>query len=170
MTPVDLTKAPPRSPYAELGGLLMLARTIDKLRASLPGGHLGAYKMAGFSVRLLEGLGIAEDDLQGVVAPPQMTTRSRPGSTGTARRLAILRSTRSSRPSRWGTGSTSRTSSNATPSRRGRPPPNPFDRACGPMILSGLTMKRFAIATVKSKARYFLITITGVTDEMALHL
>lgn len=68
MEPLDLTKAPPRSPYVELGGLIFLARTIDKLRAALPGGNLGAYQMAGFSKRLLDALGIAEDDLQAVVA------------------------------------------------------------------------------------------------------
>lgn len=68
MDSLDLTKAPPRSPYQELGGLLMLARTIDKLRATLPGGNLGAYQMAGFSERMLAALGIAEDDLRAVVA------------------------------------------------------------------------------------------------------
>ncbi len=68
MESLDLTKAPPRSPYAELGGLYMLARTIDKVRAMLPGGNLGAYHVAGFSQQLLDKLGIAEDDLRAVVA------------------------------------------------------------------------------------------------------
>jgi hypothetical protein len=46
----------------------MLARTIDKLRATLPGGEPGVYYIKGFSQRLLEALGIAEDDLRAVVA------------------------------------------------------------------------------------------------------
>lgn len=68
MQPLDLTKTPPRSPYVKLGGLLMLARTIDKMRALLPGGNTGAYQIAGFSKRMLDALGIPEDDMQGVVA------------------------------------------------------------------------------------------------------
>ena len=62
MESLDLRIAPPRSPNLELGGLLMLARTIDKARASLPGGDLGAYRFAGFSAGLLKGLGIEEAD------------------------------------------------------------------------------------------------------------
>ena len=68
MEALDLTKQPPRSPYTQLGGFLMLARTIDKIRATLPGGNLGAYQLAGFSQRMLEALGIPEDDLRAVVA------------------------------------------------------------------------------------------------------
>lgn len=68
MDSLDLTKAPPRSPYTELGGLLNLARTIDKVRATLPGGNLGAYQLEGFSTRMLDGLGIAQGDLRAVVA------------------------------------------------------------------------------------------------------
>lgn len=68
MEPLDLTKAPPRSPYVQLGGLYMLARTIDKMRANLPGGNLGAYQIAGFSTIMLDGVGIPADDLQAVVA------------------------------------------------------------------------------------------------------
>ena len=64
MKHLNLTRTPPRSPQEKLGGLLMLARTIDKLRASLPGGDLGVYQMAGFSARLLTELGIEEDALR----------------------------------------------------------------------------------------------------------
>lgn len=46
----------------------MLARTIDKIRAGLPGGAMGVYRIQGFSQRLLDGLGINEDDLRAVVA------------------------------------------------------------------------------------------------------
>lgn len=68
MESLDLTKAPPRSPYVNLGGLLMLARTIDKLRATLDGGSVGAYQIAGFSQRMMDALEIKEDDLRAVVA------------------------------------------------------------------------------------------------------
>ena len=66
MTPLDLTKQPPRSPRAPLGhlDLVMAARTVDKIRATLPGGNIvfhskemgsyagmvgegGAYEVAG---------------------------------------------------------------------------------------------------------------------------
>lgn len=68
MEPLDLSKAPPRSPYEQLGGLYMLARTVDKLRATLPGGNPGPYHIRGFSARLLEMLAIDEEDVRGVVA------------------------------------------------------------------------------------------------------
>ena len=58
MTPLDLTKAPPRSPTAELGGLCMLPRMIDVARAKLPGGNVGQYQigrgMSGLVLRHLE--------------------------------------------------------------------------------------------------------------------
>jgi len=68
MEPLDLETQPPRSPHVQLGGLYMLARTVDKLRATLPGGNLGSYRIAGFSAQLLEELGIEEDALRDVVA------------------------------------------------------------------------------------------------------
>jgi hypothetical protein len=46
MDPLDLTVTPPRSPYQMLEGLYMLPRTIDKLRAKLPGGIVNE-KLAG---------------------------------------------------------------------------------------------------------------------------
>lgn len=49
----------------------MLARTIDKVRATLPDGDLGVYYIKGFSQRLLEALGINEDDLRAIVALAQ---------------------------------------------------------------------------------------------------
>ncbi len=66
--PLDLTQRPPRKPTDVLGGVIFMARTVDKLRASLPGGNLGAYKVAGFSTRMLETLGLHEDDLLAVVS------------------------------------------------------------------------------------------------------
>jgi hypothetical protein len=70
MEALDLTKRPPRSPREMLPGLdlLMMARTVDKLRASLPGGNLGSYKIAGFSERVLKGLGIDEGEMRDAVA------------------------------------------------------------------------------------------------------
>ena len=57
MRPLDLTKAPPRSPREELGGLCMLPRMIDVARAKLPGGNIGQYQigrgMSGFVLRHL---------------------------------------------------------------------------------------------------------------------
>lgn len=43
MTPLDLTRHPPRSCRAEIDGIPYLARAIDKVRAELPGGDLGQY-------------------------------------------------------------------------------------------------------------------------------
>ena len=58
MTPLDLTKAPPRSPREELDGLCMLPRMIDVARAKLPGGDIGEYQigrgMSGLVLRHLE--------------------------------------------------------------------------------------------------------------------
>ena len=45
MTPLDLTKAPPRSAREELRGLCMLPRMIDIARAKLPGGDIGEYQI-----------------------------------------------------------------------------------------------------------------------------
>jgi hypothetical protein len=44
MTPLNLTVHPPRVPRAELDGLIFLPRTIDKVRATLPGGDIGGIR------------------------------------------------------------------------------------------------------------------------------
>lgn len=67
MEPLDLSKAPPRGPKLQLDGLAMLPRTIDKLRATLPGGNPGVYKIEGFSKRLLDTIAVSEDDLRDAV-------------------------------------------------------------------------------------------------------
>ena len=67
MEPLDLTKRPPRGPRERLDGVVLMPRTIDKLRASLPGGSLGSYKVHGFSSRMLEMIGVNEADLLEVV-------------------------------------------------------------------------------------------------------
>jgi hypothetical protein len=59
MTSRDLTKAPPRSPREELGGLCMLPRMIDIARAKLPGGNIGQYQIGrGMSGLVLVHLGM----------------------------------------------------------------------------------------------------------------
>ena len=68
MEPLDLTKAPPRSPKESVDGLFFLPRTIDKARAQLPGGKPGGYNIAGFSERLLEAIGVTESDFIEAVA------------------------------------------------------------------------------------------------------
>ncbi len=68
MRPLDLTIAPPRAPRAALAGIVFLPRTIDKVRATLPGGALGAYNIPGFSEMLLEALGIHAADFTAAVA------------------------------------------------------------------------------------------------------
>jgi hypothetical protein len=45
MTPLDLTRNPPRAPREQLAGLVMLPRMIDIARAKLPGGSVGAYQI-----------------------------------------------------------------------------------------------------------------------------
>ena len=58
MHSLDLTIAPPRAPRAALAGIVFLPRTIDKVRATLPGGSLGAYAIPGFSQMMIEALGM----------------------------------------------------------------------------------------------------------------
>ena len=72
MKPLDLSAAPPRSCYEELDGLMLMPRTIDKLRAFLPGGNPGCYwidgPIVGISGYLLQRLGIDEAELREAVA------------------------------------------------------------------------------------------------------
>ena len=46
----------------------MAARTVDKLRATLPGGNIGDYQITGFSSSLLNALGITEAALRAAIA------------------------------------------------------------------------------------------------------
>ena len=68
MNPLDLTVAPPRGPREALAGVVFLPRTIDKVRATLPGGAPGAYNIPGFSEMQLETLGIELDAFHAAVA------------------------------------------------------------------------------------------------------
>jgi hypothetical protein len=63
ITPLDLTKRPPRSPKEELGGLCMLPRMIDVARAKFPGGNIGDYQIGrGLSRLVLAHLGMTADE------------------------------------------------------------------------------------------------------------
>ena len=69
MTPLDLTKHPPRSPRDELAGLCMLPRMIDIARAKLPGGNVGSYQIGrGMSGVVLRQLAVPVEDFVEAVA------------------------------------------------------------------------------------------------------
>lgn len=70
MTPLDLRLEPPRPARAMLLGFCLLPRTIDKMRAELPGGHAGDYLNGdtGFSAFLVRRLGLAMHELRAAVA------------------------------------------------------------------------------------------------------
>ena len=68
MKPLDLTKTSPRSPREQLVGLVFIPRTIDKMRALLPGGNPGKYHVDGASLGLLGWIGVDPAQLQEVVA------------------------------------------------------------------------------------------------------
>ena len=67
MDALDLRKAPPRRPRAELAGVVFMPRSIDKIRATLPGGELGVYTISGFTATMFDMLGIALDDVTATV-------------------------------------------------------------------------------------------------------
>ncbi len=48
--------------------LLMAARTVDKLRAALPGGNIGEAQITGFSSSLVNALEIPETALRAAIA------------------------------------------------------------------------------------------------------
>jgi hypothetical protein len=71
MEPLDLESRPPRGPREKLAGMYFLPRTIDKMRAELPGGKPGAYIVTGessMSAYVLHKLRIDVDELRAVVA------------------------------------------------------------------------------------------------------
>lgn len=70
MTPLDLRSRPPRGARETMLGFYLLPRTIDKLRAELPGGELGAYMNhdAGFSAYVVRRLGLDMDEFRNAVA------------------------------------------------------------------------------------------------------
>ena len=73
MTPLDLTQRPPRSFRAELDGIAYLPRAIDKTRADLPGGNLGAYlilsdEVVTMSAMFYRKMGITHEEFAAAVA------------------------------------------------------------------------------------------------------
>ena len=69
MTPLDLTKIPPRSPRAELDGLVMLPRMIDIARSKLSGGSAGEYQIGrGMSGAVLKHFRLTADQFVEIVA------------------------------------------------------------------------------------------------------
>jgi hypothetical protein len=70
MTPLDLRKQPPRGVRETSLGFYLLPRTIDKLRAELPGGDLGHYLNhdTGFSAFVVKRLGLDMDEFREAVA------------------------------------------------------------------------------------------------------
>jgi hypothetical protein len=69
LEPLDLMLRPPRPARAPLLGYFFLLRTIDKLRAELPGGKVGAYVNhdTGFSAYVVRKLGLDMDEFRAVV-------------------------------------------------------------------------------------------------------
>lgn len=69
MTPLDLTRIPPRVPREQLDGLVMLPRMIDIARAKLPGGAVGDYQIGrGMSGVVLIHFQLTVDEFVGIVA------------------------------------------------------------------------------------------------------
>ncbi|MGR4064289.1 MAG: DUF5069 domain-containing protein [Vulcanimicrobiaceae bacterium] len=62
MEPLDLRKNMPRRARAELDGITFLPRSIDKVRATLPGGHIHDFKVEGFTTMMLDEFGIGVRD------------------------------------------------------------------------------------------------------------
>ena len=64
---MDLTTGVPRSPYDEVGGIVFLPRTIDKMRAFIAG-TVGAYNAkTGVSTGVFDLFGVTPDEFEQVV-------------------------------------------------------------------------------------------------------
>ncbi len=70
MQPLDLTARPPRPPRETVAGIAFMARTIDKLRAEMPGGDMGPYlnRGDGMSAVMCKRIGVDMDELRAAVA------------------------------------------------------------------------------------------------------
>lgn len=70
MTPLDLRRQRPRGPRETMLGFYLLPRTVDKIRAELPGGNLWEYVNhdTGFSAYVVRRLGLNMDELREAVA------------------------------------------------------------------------------------------------------
>src|SRR5882757_5461101 len=91
MTPLDLTKGRPRTPQDQLDDLAFFPRTIDKARASLPGGNKGDYNVApGISDQFLKHFGLPRADRG---SPSDSVAQSQPrprGRRARSRRSRVL--------------------------------------------------------------------------------
>ncbi|MFY9883483.1 MAG: DUF5069 domain-containing protein [Candidatus Cybelea sp.] len=69
MRPLDLRAHPPRSTRETMLGFYFLPRTVDKLRAELPGGNIGRYLNhdTGFSAYVVRRLGLNMDEFRRAV-------------------------------------------------------------------------------------------------------
>ncbi len=67
---MDLTTKAPRSPYAKLGHIVFVPRTLDKVRAEVAGALGGYHWRVGTSATVLEYLGIDADEL--LAAMPEL--------------------------------------------------------------------------------------------------
>jgi hypothetical protein len=69
MQPLDLHFRPPRGPREKLVGLYFMPRTIDKLRAEMPGGNLGLYLNPDFGVSnyMCKRVGLDMEELRAAV-------------------------------------------------------------------------------------------------------
>jgi hypothetical protein len=70
VTPLDLRTHRPRPVRMTMLGVYMLPRTIDKLRAELPGGNLGPFVNhdTGFSAYVVRRMGLDMNDFRAAVA------------------------------------------------------------------------------------------------------
>jgi hypothetical protein len=70
MTPLDLREKSPRGVRETILGYYFLPRTIDKLRAELPGGNMGPFLNhdTGFSAYAVRRLGLDMNEFRDVVA------------------------------------------------------------------------------------------------------
>jgi hypothetical protein len=70
MEPLDLSTRPPRGPRESLAGIVFMPRTIDKLRAEMPGGNTGTYvnRPDGMSAVMCKRIGVDMEELRAVVA------------------------------------------------------------------------------------------------------
>jgi hypothetical protein len=73
VSPLDLAKSPPRTAACDDGGMIYLGRTIDKVRATLPGGNPGPFLVGSdqvtstMSLYLFHVLKTTEEEFRSVV-------------------------------------------------------------------------------------------------------
>ena len=76
MVPKDLTKEAPRSPHTKLGGFVILARAIDKCRATI-NGVVGEYEFnCPLDRMLFDWKGIGGEDFQKITANTKTYTQA----------------------------------------------------------------------------------------------